>query len=687
MKNAHRGLIIRILSAALCVSAFQGYAENSSPQARNGDMVQFGFEQADIRLVTQLVGKLTGRKFIIPDNIQGKVTIVTPGQVAREEVWPIYLTMLESIGYTVAEQNGVVRLVALPSGDGVGRVVMEPDAITGLMTKVIPVKHISATDLKKSLEGLVRGGREGRLEAFAQGNHLIVTDTAQNVARLEAVIQELDQPGAGNVIEIVQLTHASAEEVASQLRATMGATDSAVNKVNRHMNQVAGGTGALPTDFTVVAAPHANSVILVGMPLQLAETKRIIALMDVENVQGFGRLNAIDLKYLKAEDMAKSLNSLLGKSADESSGRRMIAIEPSVANNALLVDASPQDFKYVNDLIARLDVVPQQVLVEVLIVEVNLEEGLDLGVEWFLIDQPDGSGTGGFTRSRNSDTDPIMGLLTEGSFPQGLAAGIISGTFTGPDGTVYNKIPFYLRAVAGNRDLKILSNIPLWAQNNMEASVSVVENIPILKSAVEGSGSDRDYIQNIERIDVGIKLKLTPRVNPNNEIQLDLNPSIESVVEDGSSTLSYTPTIAKRETQTTVTVPDRSTVIISGLIREDTTKITTKIPFLGDIPLLGALFRSTSDSKKRTNLLIFVTPTIVTDTAAAREERERLQRTAELRGVENELEQKGIEAEKAAQEKELKEQQKQAEKAAKQAAKEARKKQAQERRLRKLQGR
>ena len=611
-------------------------AEDAATASAGGGLVQFSFEQADIRLVTQIVGKITGKKFVVPDGVTGKITILAPGPVTIAEVYPLYLSTLEASGYTVAERDGVHRVVAmpggpaLPAGSGVGG---------GLVTKLIPLKNVAAADVKKSFEPLVRGGKEGALEAFAPGNHLIVTDTAENVARLEALVAEIDRPGAGSAIEVVALKHAGAEEVAKQLRATFGAADSAVNKVNRHMQQVAGGLGDLPTDFTVVAAPQANSLILVGLPMQIAETKRIIAMMDVENPHGFGRLNAIFLKYLSAEEAAKSLNALLGKApaADGAPVERDIAIEPSVPNNALLVDAAPQDFEYVRRLVERLDVVPQQVLVEVLIAEVNLEQGLDLGVEWFGIDQPEGSGTGGFGRSRYGDSDSMMGLLKEGAFPQGLALGILSGTFTGPDGTTYNQIPLYLQAVAGTRDLKILSNIPLWAQNNLEASVSVVENIPILKSSVEGSGSDRDYIQNIERLDVGIKLKLTPHVNPDREIQLDLNPSIESVVEESSDALKYTPTIAKREVKTTVTIPDRATVILSGLIREDSAKIATKVPLLGDIPFLGALFRSTSDSKKRTNLLIFVTPRIVTDMQMAEQEKARLEKTASLPAAETVL--------------------------------------------------
>ena len=610
--------------------------------------VQFSFEQADIRLVTQIVGKITGKKFVVPEGITGKVTILAPGSIAVEEVYPLFLNTLEASGYTVAERDGVYQVVALPAGPAL---LAGSGAEGGLVTKLIPLKHVSAADVKKSFEPLVRGGKEGALEAFAPGNHLIVTDTSANVARLEKLVAEIDKPGSGSVVEVVPLKFASAEAVADQLRATFGATDSAVNKINRHFQQVAGGTGELPTDFTVVSAPQANSLILVGLPMQIAETKRIIEKMDVENPNGFGRLNAIFLRYLSAEEASKSLNALLGKAPATEGGpvQRDIAIEPSVANNALLVDASPQDFEYVRRLVERLDVVPQQVLVEVLIAEINMEKGLDLGVDLFGIDQPEGSDTGAFGRSRYGSSDATFNLLTNFAFPQGFAGGIISGTFTGPNGTVYNQIPIYLRAVAGENNLKILSNIPLWAQNNLEASVSVVENIPILKSSVEGSGSDRDYIQNIERQDVGIKLTLTPHVNPDREIQLDLNPSIEAVVEDTQNE-SYTPTISKREVKTTVTVPDRATVVLSGLIREDTTKIATKVPLLGDIPFLGVLFRSTSDSKKRTNLLIFVTPRIVTDMKLAEQEKARLERATSLQGSETALDEPDPAAEKAREE-------------------------------------
>lgn len=228
--------------------------------------VQFSFEQADIRLVTQIVGKYINKKFVVPEGVTGRVSILVPEPVPVSEIYPLYLNALEASGYTVVERAGVCQVTPLPAGPSLPASL---DAADGLVTKLIPLQHVSAVHVKKSFEGLVRGGREGGLEVFAPGNHLIVTDTAGNVARLEALVAQIDQPGTGNVIEVVPLKYASVEAVAEQLRATIGATDSAVNKINRHFEQVAGGTGSLPTDFTVVPVPQANSLILVGLPMQI----------------------------------------------------------------------------------------------------------------------------------------------------------------------------------------------------------------------------------------------------------------------------------------------------------------------------------------------------------------------------------------------------------------------------------
>ncbi len=599
------------------IPAAQG--QSAPVAASEGGAVNFNFDQVDLRLLVRLVGEMTGRRFVLDDSLTGKVTVITPTRIPVEESYPLLVSILEASGFTVAEQGGTHRIIKLAEGGFSGVPVTSGPTEAreaGLMTKVIQVQNVSVVEVRKALEPLVRGGKTGAISTFAPGNHLIITDTASTIRQVEQILAELDRPGASRDIEIIALKHASADDLARQLSAAIRGRDSAGDKVSRHLQQVSEGGSSLPVDLVIVPAPQANSLVVVGTPMEMNDIRAIVTRLDVEPVSGYGRLHALFLKYLSAEEAAKNLNALLAKTADKDQ-RASIALEHNVANNALIVDASQQDFESLKTLMAQLDQVPQQVLVEVVIVEMNADQNLDLGVTLSTVDQPKDGTTTVLGRSRPGEVDSVMDAVQNGVYPQGIAIGVAHGTYE-VAGNVLPSIPLMIQALARDRDIKILSNVPLWAQNNVEASVNVVQNIPILRSTIEGgSGTARDTIQNIDRLDVGIKLKLTPHVNPDNEITLKLNPSIEAIIDEGSSETQFTPTIAKREVSTTVTVSNENTVIISGLIREDTVKDVYKVPFLGDLPLIGFFFRSKSERKNRTNLLIFVTPHIVTDRAQA----------------------------------------------------------------------
>jgi general secretion pathway protein D len=215
----------------------------------------------------------------------------------------------------------------------------------------------------------------------------------------------------------------------------------------------------------------------------------------------------------------------------------------------------------------------------------------------------------------------VLDGIQDGLFPDGMTFGIAHGTSEDSDGNISVGYPGLVNINALKRDGKIemQSETALVAQNNKDATVSIVNEIPILKSTIDrGSGSASDVIQNIDRIEVGIKLNLTPRIIPGGEVQMELNPSIEAVVDSTSGELEYTPTIARRSVTTTVTVPDGETIVIAGLTRDDDIEVIEKVPILGSIPVLGFLFRKTETDTKKTNLLILVTPTVVKDTALAR---------------------------------------------------------------------
>ncbi len=613
--------LLAALTGAVSTAIAAQLLENTNAPAKSTPQAaafNFNFDQVEIRLLVKLAGEMTGRRFIVDDKVAGKVTVVSPERLSRDEVLPLLQSALEASGFSLSDRGDAVHVVPLAKGEAAGTVIGADmqTPISGFVTKVIKVNHVSAIDLKKLLDPLIRGGKEGAVAAFPGTNHLIITDTADNVRQAEKIIAELDKAGASRTIQVIQLTHSSADEIAQQVMSAIRGADTAGANVARHLQQVGEGMSGLPSDVLVVPSPQSGSVVVIGTPLQLEDVKKIIAMLDVEPKTGQGRLHAIFLKYLLAEDAAKSLTALLTKTVDKDK-HTSIALESSAANNALLVDASSSDFQIVSNLVAQLDTMPEQVLVEIVIAEVSADHDLNLGVELNAIDQPKAGKVTVAGRSRPGSSDPVGDATTSGTFPQGLLLGVANGTYANAAGTIIPNIPIAIQALAQDTDVKILSNVPLWAQNNAEATVNVVDNIPVLRSTIAGgSGTARDVIQNIDRMDVGIKLKVTPHVNPNNEITLKLNPSIEAITDNGVSG-SFSPTIARRDVTTTVTVSNDATVIISGLLREDRVNSTGKTPLLGDIPILGWLFKSKSDSLKRTNLLIFVTPHIVTDAKQA----------------------------------------------------------------------
>lgn len=604
-----------VLAVALCFSSWFSRAAVTPPDE---PMFPFKYYQVELPKLIQAVGDMTGRRFVMDESVKGNVTVHSPDLISAADVYPLLLSILEMSGYSVMEKGGAIHVIPLPEGEGaIGRVLAEGEAATdGLNTRIFRLSHISANEVARLLEPLIRGGKTGAVAAFPSTNYLLVTGTGDAINKIEQLIRDLDVPGATRTMQVIQLKHASADAITAQLIRAMSGAETPAELVGRHIQKVGVGAGDLPASLVIVAVPNANSIVVVGTPMQLTQVMDIVGKIDIPTPVEFGRLNAIRLKYISSEEAATTLNNLLAKTAAKDQAAR-ISIEHNNANNALVVESSPQDFELVRKLVDELDRMPPQVMVEVVIAEVSMGQDLELGVEWNTIDAPVEGSTRAAGRSRPGESDSLANIIETGAFPQGLSLGVTRGTYVDASGSVLPRIPFLIQALAKDRDVKILSNIPLWAQNNTEAMVSVVENIPILKSKTEGTGDNRYVTQEIAREDVGIMLKLTPHINADNEVKLKLKPSIQAVTDTGPAETEFAPTISKREVETTITIPDRSTVVISGLIREDQIKVVSKVPLLGDLPLLGWLFRSTADRVQRTNLLIFVTPNIIKEIADA----------------------------------------------------------------------
>ncbi len=608
-------LLALILPASLVAAVDDRPVAISSPQAT----VNFTFNQIDVRAFIKVIGELTGRRFIVDEAVKGQVTVIAP-RVPVGEVYLLAVKILESVGCSVVESDNLNRIVVLPARTVPSApVIGENGTVTGngLVTRVIRLKNTNVADLRKVMDTLVGREKGGTVAILESSNHIIMTDSADAVRRFEQLIAEIDKAGAGTTSEVVFLKHVDAAEFVQQYNQAASGQRVMVRE---------GVTTRSGSDLVMMSSPQANSIILIGPVAAIAEVKKILALVDVETTAGRGTLHVIFLKYIASDEAAKSLNALLerslGKDPPKAGDRRRISVEASTANNALLVDASPLDFQLVKTLVEELDKIQDQVLIEVVIAEVSADESLDVGVELTALNSPANVGDSVIQGSTRLSDNPgsINDIIQNGVFPRGIMVGVAKGNRLDSSGNIVSSYPglISLNALQKNGKVKILSSIPLVAQNNKEASVSVVDNIPMLKSTIQGgSGTSRDVIQNIERVDVGIKLKLTPHVNPSNEVCMVLNPSIEAIIDAGTAG-QYTPTIAKREVSTTVTVPNNRTIIISGLIREDRANIVRKIPILGSIPVIGILFRHTVESKQRTNLIIFVTPRVMSGELAAK---------------------------------------------------------------------
>ena len=615
-----------LLACGLCFSQEITLAPQQPVTANqaDGDTIMFNFEQVDVRVFAQVVGSFIGKRYTVAENVKGTLTVISPN-VSRKDAEKLFSAVLESSGFTIVQDGEMNRIVNLPERKANMGVIVTDEGKTpefGLVTRIMRLNHVSVVEMSKMLE--LQLSRKDVVSTLEETNHLIITDTVSSVKKIEELVKELDKPGMARTTEVILLNHANATELARQLMASFADNPSRAQELT---NRMAAGTAYANTVSmsvpTIVASTHSNGLVVTGTQRQIQSVKDLIAKLDVPAPSGRSSFNIIALNYIKAVDIAKNISTVVEKFAagnGDTSLIRRVAVEAIAESNTLLVNATPEDFKAIEAVIKALDVKPKQVHISVLIAEVS-EGDLDkLGVTITALNSPDAVGKNAFAGATRSTADN-MGMLSQlssGMFGQGLTFGIAHGSYTDANGNIVTDYPgvFNIDAIKSNDKVKILANPSLGAQNNVEAEVSVVDNIPITEATITGSGSDRDVIQNITRMDVGVKLTMTPHIIPDGIVQLELEPSIEAVTDKGVST-DYAPTISKRKVKTTVMVEDGKTIVIAGLMRNDKAEIKKKIPLLGDIPLLGWLFRWNSTEEKKTNILIFVTPTVISDSASA----------------------------------------------------------------------
>jgi general secretion pathway protein D len=603
--------------------------------------ISMDFTDVEIPVLVKFMSEQTKKNFIFDERVQGKITIISPRKITTEEAYEVFLSVLQVKGFTVVEQGNTLKIIAardakqetIPTVFG-----REAPAPAEFITRLVPLRYVDTQEVVTLLTPIV--SKDGMLSAFASSNTLLVIDSRANIDRILRILSELDVEGVPPSMMIFTLRYASAQEMAKtfdtiyQETVTPGAAPGARPRTTRVAR-----TRGVPLRF--IPDARTNSLIVLAHPETMRDIGDLVQKLDVPGpATSGGKINVYYLENADAEDLAKVLASLterkgeavrpgqpaLPQAAQQPTVKSIISAEleggvritPDKATNSLIIVASLNDYETIVQVIKRLDIRRRQVFVEAVFMEVNLDNTKELGVEWRGAVEVGNSGAilGGTNFGFQGGVTDLIAAIATGNplvlAGQGLIAGGFGGTVTLPDGTQIPAVTAILRAAQTLGNINILSSPHLITVDNKEAEIIVAENVPFITSQSRDQTNLANVINTVERKDVGIILRLTPHIHESEFVTLDIYQEA-SALKEASLVLATTigPTTTKRSTKTSVLVKNGDAVLLGGLMQEQINNTQTKVPLLGDIPLLGRLFRFDSVVRKKTNLLIMLTPHII----------------------------------------------------------------------------
>ena len=639
MKSGQLSLFSRrSLASLLVAAALTTVIPTASVVAQEEVMYSPNFKGTDINEFINIVGMNLKKTIIVDPQVRGRVNVRSYEMLNEQQYYQFFLNVLEVYSFAVVEMdNGVLKVVRNKDAKTSNIPVVTDDAPgqgDEMVTRVVQVRNVSVRELAPLLRQFSNQAGGGHVVNYDPSNVIMMTGPAAVVNRLVDIIQRVDKAG-DQELEIVKLQYASAPEIVRILES--------IYKSQGRAEQ---------PDFLVpriVADERTNSVIVSG---ELQARQRVIELakrLDSE-LQTSGNTRVFYLKYAKAEELVPVLKGVSesivaevqggaggaaaqgGRGAAANTGRA-ISIEAHDDSNSLVITAQPDMMRSLEEVLRQLDIRRAQVLVEAIIVEVFEGDGTDLGVQWL-------NENGGGTNFNNGNTIPIISVAAGAA----QASQITRGTRTevvAPDGTkTVSEVPdsnrdysllgtvlsglngamvgFYkgdwaavLQAVRTSTNSNVLATPHITTMDNQEAFFLVGQEVPVITGSTTGSNNTNPF-QQVDRQEVGIKLKVTPQINEGDAVQLTIEQEVSSI--GGATAVDIT--INKREIKTTVMADDGATVVLGGLIDEDVQESESKVPLLGDIPVLGHLFKSTSVSKKKRNLMVFIKATIVREGSA-----------------------------------------------------------------------
>ena len=542
--------------------------------------------------------------------------------MTQDEAYRLFLTVMNIKGYTVVPSGSTNKIIEIKDA----RVNSLPTTLHAsnkdqFVTRMLTLKHIDAADVASSIISPLMA-QTGNIVVYEPSNKLIITDNAANIERFADILRELDHPGELQKMEVIELEYADAAETAKICNDLLENSGAASARTRRDRKVTTSSTSA---KSKIIAYERANKLIAAVTHEELNLITNLINELDQAPTQDRSRINLYALKNADAVSLSETLNTMLTgvKSGDSKGARPSVAksafegeitISPDKPTNSLIVNATPEDYRGIEDIIRKLDIQRRQVYVEALIMELSMgaTEKLGIGLQGGFEVGDEGI-VGG---SINMD-EPITTNLLSNSV-QGILAGGFSKliSYTDESGNPVS-IPAFsalLKLSKTDSDVNILSAPRLLTSDNEEAEIVVGSNVPIITSRLTDSGSSSlAQSVSVERKDVALTLRMTPQITDGNQVRLNIYQ--ETTAIDNTNTVGDVdqvgPTFTTRKLSNTVLARNGQSIVLGGLISTDRQHNETKVPFLGDIPLLGFLFRSSSVNDKKTNLLIFITPTIV----------------------------------------------------------------------------
>ena len=619
-----RRLTLSVLLLALALPPLQTQAQTQT-QTQTGPVV-LNFVNADIPSVIKAVGELTGKNFIIDPRVKGTVIITSARPVPRDQVYPILLSALRMQGFSAIEGRGVVKIV--PEAEAkqnysVTRGKQINESGDRIITQVYPLQHESAAQLMPVLRPLI--GPNNAIAVLPSSNTLVITDYADNVRRLNAVIEAVDQPSA-NDTALIRLNHVSAVDVAQSLGRLM--SDGAA---------AAGQPGG--ARLMIVPDVRSNSLLVRSdNPSRIQTLRGLVAGLDVAGVAG-GNIHVVYLRNAEAAKLAETLRGILtgeapsglatattpaaSQTASVSSvsgagGGGMILAD--AATNSLVISAPDVTYNALRAVIDKLDARRAQVFVEALVVEITAEKAAEFGIQWQDLRGIEKSGTnfigGTNLGGRNTGSNILDAAANLGTLGQGLNIGIVSGTINIPGLGVVTNLGALARALESDANANILSTPNLLTMDNEEAKIVIGQNVPFITGqyAQTGSTTTPSPFQTIERRDVGLTLRVRPQVSEGGSVKLQIYQEISSLRPTTTAADIITD---MRSIDSTVLVDDGRIIVIGGLIQDTMQDGVDRVPLLGDIPLIGHLFRSEKRKRMKTNLMVFLRPHVLRDTSSS----------------------------------------------------------------------